>query len=416
MHILMIAPEPFVEAHGTSFSVYHRANALSLLGHTIDLVTYPTGKEVALPHVQVYRARRLPLLQRVKIGPSLAKLPLDILVFFRAIGLLRSGQYECIHTHEEAGLFGAFISRVMKIPHIYDRHSDLAQQMSSFRFTRSQFLIKLMRAVERLIVRSASVVIVICPELETEVLRLAPEKPVVLIENSVKAVQEAEQSRSQDQMAPCIERLRRELDLPTHSGPILVYTGAFDSDEGLDLLVASMPEALAAFPQATYLLVGGQPEQVAALAGQAQLLGVGHALRLPGQRPPEEMPLFMQLADVLLSPRSRGVHTPPNISAYLHAGKPLLASNIRAHTQVLSGEVALLVDPTREGFTQGTLALLSDSALCARLAANARALAASKYSYEAFLAQTARSYHLLATQPRTRSKINEKDHFRLKSL
>lgn len=416
MHILMIAPEPFLEARGTPLSIYQRANALSLLGHTIDLVTYPSGKDVALPHVLVYRAGRLPLLQRMRVGPSLAKLPLDVLVFLRAIRLLRSGQYDCVHTHEEAGLFGALISRVMKIPHVYDRHADLAQQMSRFQFTGGQFLIKLMRAAERLIVRSASVVIVIRPELQTGVMTLAPEKPVVLIENTAMAVQEAELNRSQDQMAPRIERLRRELDLPTHSGPNLVYTGAFDSGEGLDLLVASMPAVLAAFPQATYLLVGGQPEQAAALAGQAQRLGVGHALRLPGQRPPEEMPLFTQLADVLLSPRGQGMQTPPNIYAYLHAGKPLLATNIRAHTQVLSEEVALLVGATREGLTQGTLALLADSALCARLAANARALAASKYSYEAFLAQTARSYHLLAAQPRNRSTINEKDHFRLRSL
>jgi len=412
----MIAPEPFLEPHGTSFSVYHRANALSLLGHTIDLVTYPTGKEVALPHVQVYRAGRLPLLHRAKIGPALAKLPLDILVLLRAIRLLRSGQYECVHTHEEASLFGALISWVTKIPHIYERHADLIQQMTRFHFTGSQLLIKLMRAVERLIVRSASVVIVICPELQKGVLALAPEKPVVLIENSAMAVQEAEHSSSQGQMVPGIERLRRELDLPANSGPSLVYTGAFESDEGLDLLVASMPAVLAAFPQASYLLVGGQPDQAAALAGQAQRLGVGHALRLPGQRPPEEMPLFMRLADVLLNPRRQGTQTPPKIYSYLHAGKPILATSIHAHTQVLSEEVAMLVDPTREGLTQGTLALLSDSALRSRLAANARALAASKYSYEAFLAQTARSYHLLAAQPRKRSIVNEKDHFRLKSL
>lgn len=412
----MIAPEPFLEPRGTPLRVYQRANALSLLGHTIDLVTYPGGKDVALPHVLLYRAWRLPLLQRIKVGPALEKLPLDALVFWRAMRLLRSGQYDCVHTHEEAGLFGALISRVMKIPHVYDRHADLAQQMSRFQFTGSQLLTRLTRAVERLIVRSASVVIVIRPELEMRVLALAPEKPVVLIENSALVVQAADQSSSQDQIAPRSERLRRELDLPTHSGPILVYTGAFEPDEGLDLLVASMPAVLAAFPQATYLLVGGHPEQTAALAGQAQRLGVGHALRLPGQRPPEELPLFMQLADVLLSPRSQGTQTPPNIYAYLRAGKPLLATTIRAHTQVLNEEVALLVDPTREGLTQGTLALLSDSALRARLAANARALAASKYSYEAFLAQTARSYHLLAAQPSKRSKINEKDHFRLRSL
>ena len=44
MHILMIAPEPFFEPRGTPFSEYHRLRALSSLGHTVDLVTYPCGE------------------------------------------------------------------------------------------------------------------------------------------------------------------------------------------------------------------------------------------------------------------------------------------------------------------------------------------------------------------------------------
>jgi glycosyltransferase involved in cell wall biosynthesis len=398
MHILMIAPEPFLEPRGTPFSVYHRAKALGLLGHTIDLVAYPIGKDVSLPRVHVYRAWRIPFIQHVKIGPSLAKLPLDALLFLRALGLLLRRHYDCIHTHEEAGVFGGLISWAMNMPHIYDMHSDLAQQMTNFQFTCSQFLIKMMRAVERFIVRSASVVIVICPELQEVVAALAPGKPVVLIENTAVAAQEVEQSANQDQMAARIERLRRELALPAQSGPLLVYTGTFESYQGLDLLIASMPEVLAAFPQATYILVGGQPDQAAALAEQARRLGVSHALRLPGQRPPEEMPLFMQIADILLSPRNQGTNTPLKIYSYLHAGKPLLATNIRSHTQVLTADVAVLVDPTREGLTQGTIALLSDSALRNRLAANAQALAVRSYSYETFLAQTARPYDLLTSR------------------
>ena len=45
MHILMIAPEPFFEPRGTAFSEYHRIRALTDLGHTVDLVTYPFGQD-----------------------------------------------------------------------------------------------------------------------------------------------------------------------------------------------------------------------------------------------------------------------------------------------------------------------------------------------------------------------------------
>ena len=44
----MIAPEPFFEPRGTPFSEFHRIRALVELGHTVDLVTYPFGKDVTL--------------------------------------------------------------------------------------------------------------------------------------------------------------------------------------------------------------------------------------------------------------------------------------------------------------------------------------------------------------------------------
>src|SRR5436190_18520335 len=55
VRILMIAPEPFFEPRGTPFSEYHRIRALIDLGHTVDLVTYPFGRDVSLPKGYVTR-------------------------------------------------------------------------------------------------------------------------------------------------------------------------------------------------------------------------------------------------------------------------------------------------------------------------------------------------------------------------
>ena len=94
MRILMIAPEPFLEPRGTPFSVYHRAKALIALGYEVDLVTYPIGQQVRLPGLRIYRVPRIPFLRQVKIGPSLAKLPLDALLFLVAAWRLCCGWRE----------------------------------------------------------------------------------------------------------------------------------------------------------------------------------------------------------------------------------------------------------------------------------------------------------------------------------
>ena len=46
----MLAPEPFFEPRGTPFSEYHRIKAIGELGHNVDLVTYPIGRDVELRH------------------------------------------------------------------------------------------------------------------------------------------------------------------------------------------------------------------------------------------------------------------------------------------------------------------------------------------------------------------------------
>ncbi len=394
MRVLMVAPEPFFEPRGTPFSVYQRARALGKLGHRVDLVTYGIGQPANLDGVTLYRAWPVPGIGRVKIGPSLAKVPLDVMLLVRTITMLVRRRYDCIHTHEEAGLLGAVLGRLFRLPHVYDMHSDLAQQLTNFHFTRSRLLIRMMRAVERMAIRSAQVVIVICPELEATVGELAPGKRVVLIENTAVGAEEGETPPDLAR-AERLSRLRDELSVPTGSGPVIVYTGTFEPYQGLELVIKGIASVRAKFPGVIYVLAGGHPAQVASLARLAEQLGVSSSVRLPGQRPPAEMPLLMELADVLISPRSQGTNTPLKLYSYLQAHRAILATNIRSHTQVLSPEVSFLVEPTAAGLSDGTLRLLGDPGLRDRLAAGARKLADERYSYTSFLERTSRVYDLV---------------------
>src|ERR1044071_878555 len=98
VRILMIAPEPFFEPRGTPFSEFHRIRALTALGHQVDLVTYPFGADVDLPGLRVFRCLRPPLLSGVKIGPSLAKVPLDALLTLTVLRRALADRYDAIHS------------------------------------------------------------------------------------------------------------------------------------------------------------------------------------------------------------------------------------------------------------------------------------------------------------------------------
>src|SRR5262245_46380894 len=184
MKILMIAPEPFFEPRGTPFSEYHRIRALAELGHSVDLVTYPFGKDVTIPGLRLFRCLRPPFVHDVRIGPSWAKVPLDFAVALTAFRRAASERYDAVHSHEEGSFIGVLLAALLGIPHLYDMHSSLPQQLSNFAFTRSRLLTSAFAWMERVVIKHSKVVIVICPQLEDTVRSIDREVPTVLIENA----------------------------------------------------------------------------------------------------------------------------------------------------------------------------------------------------------------------------------------
>src|SRR5205814_3476225 len=140
-------------------------------------------------------------------------------------------------------------------------------------------------------------------------------------------------------------------------------------------------------PDARLVMVGGEPGQIDRAKDAVRQLGLEAAVIFTGQRPFEEVPAYLDAATVLASPRSTGTNTPLKIYQYLRSGRAIVATRLLTHTQVLDDEVAFLTPATADAFGAGILAALADPARARSVADHARALAASKYSYEAYLAR-----------------------------
>jgi glycosyltransferase involved in cell wall biosynthesis len=132
--------------------------------------------------------------------------------------------------------------------------------------------------------------------------------------------------------------------------------------------------------------------------------GVNDYFILPGLLPPEEIPFLFKFASILISPRSAGTNTPLKIYSYLRSGVPILATRILSHTQVLTDEVALLVEPRHESIGSGILRLLDDTQLSRRLAANALRLADDSYSEDAYQRKVAKVFSFLAENLQKRTE------------
>jgi glycosyltransferase involved in cell wall biosynthesis len=160
----------------------------------------------------------------------------------------------------------------------------------------------------------------------------------------------------------------------------VLYAGTFEPYQGLDILLEAFALVVKRQPAAFLLMVGGTPEQVARLRALATALGVDKRCLLPGRVHKTEALRLTALADVLVSPRRHGTNTPLKIYEQLASGKPLVATRIWSHTQVLTDDVCVLVDVEPAAMAQGILAALDDTERRATIAANAKALYEREYA------------------------------------
>ena len=383
----MLAPEPFFEPRGTPFSEYHRIKALGELGHQIDLVTYPIGRDVELPNLRIYRSLRPPLIRKVRIGPSFTKLVLDALMLLTTIRLAVTRKYDAIHSHEEMGIVGVWLAKWLGIPHLYDMHSSLPQQLTNFKYSKSGLLRGLFTWAEGQMVHRSNVVITICQELQDTVTGMGAGERSLLIENVMGGDVDEPSSKS-------AADVRAAWGIAPDA-PLALYTGTFEAYQGVEMLIDAAAIVAKRRPDARVLVVGGEPAQVEAATAQADAAGAAPIMIFAGQQPAKDIPGFVQAADLLVSPRIRGTNTPLKIYSYLRSGKPIVATNLLTHTQVLTPAIAKLVEPEPEPFANAVLQLIDSPAERARLAAAAQSVAQEKYSRESYLRSTAQAYQRL---------------------
>lgn len=387
MRILVIAPQPFYQERGTPIATRLLIETLQALGHGVDVLTYHVGEDPKLPGVRVFRAPAVPFVRDVPIGFSLRKLLCDVALLWRLFTLTRKHRYDVLHAVEEAVFLsllvraiGGGLGRV-----VYDMDSSLPEQLVG-KYGALRPVDGMLRRLERLAIARSDLVLAVCEELATRARGYATATPIDVVED-VSLLENA--SADGD-----VENLR--LDLPQGSA-LALYVGNLEHYQGVDMLLEALAKLEA--PPLKFVAIGGNAEAVAAYRARAASLGLGETVSFVGARPLNRLGAYLEQADVLVSPRLLGNNTPMKLYSYLAAGKAVLATRIRSHTQVLSDDDALLVEPTAAALARGLDALLCSPALRERLGQRARRLAATRYSMTQFRASVASAYRRLAVAP-----------------
>jgi glycosyltransferase involved in cell wall biosynthesis len=379
LRILFLAPQPFFEVRGTPLAVLHLTRALAGLGHSVDLLTFPQGEAVAIAGVRHLRSLRLPV-GRVKAGPSIAKMLLDVPFLAEAVARMASRRYDVVHAVEESAHLVAPFARLLRIPLVVDVDSSIPDQLRYSGFATRGPLVWLADTLEAHALRHAAAAVTVCTSLTEGVKRRVPELPVFQVEDPPLV------DRRQPPAPEAVAALRRELGLG--EAPVVLYSGNFESYQGVELLLEATPRV----PGAQFLFMGGRPAEIEALRARARELGSADRVFFSGTRPPAELPIFLALADVLASPRVKGENTPFKIYSYLASGRPIVATRIATHTQLLDDSLAFLVEPTSEALADGLRQALEHKDDAQARADRGLALVEREYSVERYREKIARAY------------------------
>ena len=224
--------------------------------------------------------------------------------------------------------------------------------------------------------------ITICPALEEHARQVNGHVDQLMIENVVTEPQDA----PSEQALTTFKASQPSLD----GKRIVLYAWTFEAYQGIDLLVSNVQRVTGRCKDVQFVLVGRKPAQVENFQSLARARGVAPYCYFTGTRVPQEMPLFVALSEVFVSPRTSGTNMPRKLYSYLPADKPIVATNLQTHNPVLDAGVAVLVDPDPNAVAQGVLSVLEDPQLAGLLGTQARQLHDDNYSFQTFVRKTER--------------------------
>ena len=146
--------------------------------------------------------------------------------------------------------------------------------------------------------------------------------------------------------------LRQNENLPIETESFLAgYTGHLYKGRGVDHMLA----LASVLPQVTFLLIGGEPEDVSTLREKVANLSLENVI-LTGFIPNADLPIYQAACDLFLMPYQNEVAassggdiarylSPMKLFEYLACGRAILSSDLPVLREVLNSQNAVLLPP-----------------------------------------------------------------------
>jgi glycosyltransferase involved in cell wall biosynthesis len=354
-NVLMLAPTMFFADYGAHVRILEEATSLRDLGHRVTILAYPNGRDIAGLHVE--RCWGVPFNYRIIVGSSRHKFYLDAMLGLKGLQAMPAVRPDLIHAHlHEGALIGTVLSRLWRVPLVFDFQGSLTCEMIDHRFLVPDGAAhRFFRWLEERIDRFPDAVITssynAAQLLENEFGRTKGE--VHTIADCVNPDTFRPDTVTAEERAA----LRAQFGIPADA-QVVVYLGILQDYQGIPHLIRAAKAVLERYPD-TYFLIMGFPNQdrYAALAAE---VGVAHRVLLPGRVPHEETPRHLALGDIAAAPKLSATEGAAKLLYYMSTALPIVAFDTPVSREYL-GDLGLCAEPgSVEGLADNILSLLAD--------------------------------------------------------
>lgn len=370
--VLLVTPQPFFEDRGTPIAIRMVARALCETGYAVDILSFPLGRPVDVPGATLFRCGNPFSINSVRIGFSLQKMLLDASLMRSFAGLLDTYNYDVVHAVEEAAYMAAVLCPRRGIPFIFDMASVIPEELAKRRLLRACGADRIAASMEEAVLeRTAHVV---CSMGLAAHVR-SRHRHVPVSEWKFPALNERVGTDA-------AARLRAQLGI-SPSDCVVLYTGNFASYQGVPLLAEAFEIASAQRPDLLLVCVGASENERDSMEG-AMPARTTSRTRIVLRRRRREMPAYLAVADILVSPRTATGNVPLKIFDYLATGRPIVATRGKGHEPLLNTSRAILCDPDPQSFARGLLEAVNSPDRADEVRRNALCYSAEHLSWRAF--------------------------------
>jgi len=375
--VLMIAPTSFFADYGCHVRIREEAVVLRHMGNRVTICTYNNGRDVS--GLDIHRTVPIPWRTDYEVGSSRHKIAFDALLAWKALSVALQVRPNIIHGHlHEGALIGYVISKVLRVPLVFDFQGSLTGEMIDHHFLDPKgTFYRPMRWLEEVIVKLPAAIITSshhAAELLKGEFHCPPDK-VTAIPDCVNADFFA---RSQSQQS--LREIRSSLGIPPER-QIVIYLGLLAEWQGTDLLLQAAAQLVARRPSVQFLIMGFPAVEV--YRERAQRMGLNDHVTFTGRIPYEQAPSFLSIGDVAVAPKTSATEGSGKLLNYMAMGLPIVSFDVPVSREYLDGLGMYAQPGDASSLAEALEAALTDPARSQALGQRLRQRVVERYSWTA---------------------------------